>query len=65
MTAMDQHPLGVRAPVTHACPECPLGHPKPFCEVCLGAGSITTERLDRYCMQLALAERAADRAGGG
>ena len=35
----------------HACPECPIGNPAPFCQVCLGAGLITTDRLDRYAFE--------------
>jgi hypothetical protein len=37
-----------RGEVMHACPECPMGQPKPFCLVCLGAGLITTARLANY-----------------
>ena len=44
-----QHDLGERIDVVgHACPECPLGRPAPFCEVCLGAGMVSTERLARH-----------------
>jgi len=47
------HALGIRrSEVTHACPECGIGLPQPFCQVCLGAGTITTERLDRYQVSL-------------
>lgn len=48
MSVIDQHPEGVRVDVTHACPECPIGHPKPFCEWCLGLGQLTTDRLARW-----------------
>lgn len=44
--------------VTHACPECGVtANPKPLCPVCLGAGTVSTERLDRY--QLDLEHQAA------
>lgn len=44
-----QHLLGEQVEITgHACPECPVNSPVPFCPVCLGAGVITTERLGRY-----------------
>jgi len=32
----------------HACPECPLGAPAPFCSVCLGAGLVDDARLGRW-----------------
>lgn len=38
--------------VTHACPQCPLGQPRPFCQVCLGAGNVTADRLDRLQLTL-------------
>lgn len=34
--------------VRHACPECPVGYPKPLCPVCLGAGLVTDRRLRQY-----------------
>lgn len=34
--------------VRQACPECPVGYPKPFCTVCLGAGLVTDRRLRQY-----------------
>jgi hypothetical protein len=48
-----QHPNADthRNDAMHACPDCPLGNPKPFCQVCLGAGLITTDRLDRYAYE--------------
>ena len=52
MTDFDKaHPLAAaqaRGEVMHACPECPMGRPAPFCLVCLGAGIITTARLANY-----------------
>ena len=45
------HQLGGRhrqhIDVQHACPVCVLGHPAPFCPVCLGAGTVTADRLER------------------
>lgn len=32
----------------HACPQCPLGAPAPFCAVCLGAGIVDGDRLGRW-----------------
>jgi hypothetical protein len=64
---LEQHPLAeyVRNDALHACPECPLGNPKPFCQVCLGAGLITTDRLDRYAFEsFADAKRVAGVAPG-
>lgn len=50
---MDQHPSGERVDVRHMCPEASCGNPpSPFCVVCLGAGSITTDRLDRWQAQV-------------
>lgn len=54
--SVPQHPhAGQQQDVRHACPECEIGKPQPFCRVCLGVGNITTERLawtqrmyDRY-----------------
>lgn len=44
-----QHILGERVDVLHACPLCGVTNtPNPLCEVCLGAGSVSTDRLDRY-----------------
>ncbi len=41
-----QHPRGERIEVLgHACPQCDLASPKPFCSVCLGSGLATTDRL--------------------
>ena len=46
--SMGQHPDGVRQAVEgHMCPECGV-FVKPLCPVCLGFGSISTERLDRW-----------------
>jgi hypothetical protein len=46
---LDQHVHGALiGTVRHACPECPLGLPDPFCAVCQGAGDVTPEALDRY-----------------
>lgn len=50
---LPQHLLGVRqGEVTHACPECGIGRPREFCQVCLGVGQVSTERLDRYQISL-------------
>lgn len=46
------HVHGVRATVRHACPACPLGRPAPFCPVCLGEGTVSTDRLARYAAEL-------------
>lgn len=47
--ALPAHVRGERVEVTgHACPDCPLGAPQPFCETCLGAGVVSTDRLDRW-----------------
>ena len=49
MTELDRHSwANERIEAMHACPDCPIGNPRPFCPVCLGAGAITTDRLDRY-----------------
>lgn len=49
VTGLDQHGLGVRlGGVRHACPECHIAYPRPLCPVCLGAGLVSTERLDRW-----------------
>lgn len=44
------HPLGETrtGTVRHACPECVLGQPRPFCRVCLGAGLVDVGQLMRY-----------------
>ena len=42
------HRYGERSTTLHACPECPLGRPRPDCPLCEGAGVISTDRLDRY-----------------
>jgi hypothetical protein len=49
-----QHVLGERiGDVRHACPECGVTlNPSPFCQVCLGVGHVSTERLDRYAFDL-------------
>jgi hypothetical protein len=49
-----QHILGERiGEVRHACPECGVTPtPSPFCQVCLGVGHVSTERLDRYVYDL-------------
>jgi hypothetical protein len=40
------HPFGARLDnVLHACPDCPLAAPRPFCPTCLGAGAISEHRL--------------------
>ncbi len=50
---LPQHLLGIRqGEVTHACPECGIGNARPLCQVCLGLGQVTTERLDRYQISL-------------
>lgn len=55
---LPQHLRGERmGGVTHACPECGVSVPRPLCPVCLGAGTVTAERLDRY--QLDLEHQAA------
>ena len=46
--AMDQHPLGIRQPAMHACPECGVVEVKAFCPTCLGTGLVTAERLGRW-----------------
>jgi hypothetical protein len=50
---LGQHPLAQcrRNDAMHACPDCPIGNPKPLCPVCLGAGLITADRLDRYAFE--------------
>jgi hypothetical protein len=45
---MSLHPRGERMTVSHACPQCPIGQATPFCEVCLGTGLVSTERLARW-----------------
>lgn len=56
MTEIGQHPLGVRAPVEHACPDCPspltqtapgalLRVPNPHCPHCAGTGLVTDQQL--------------------
>ncbi|GAA4699864.1 hypothetical protein Prum_061130 [Phytohabitans rumicis] len=47
---LDQHVHGAAVDgVRHMCPAERCGNPaNPFCPVCLGAGSITTDRLDRW-----------------
>jgi len=49
-----QHVLGERiGDVRHACPECGITvSPNPLCAVCLGVGTVSTERLDRYAFQV-------------
>ncbi len=46
---LGQHAFGEQlgALVRHMCPECG-NPPDPFCLVCLGAGDISTQRLDRW-----------------
>jgi len=54
MTDSDQHPLGERFDVKHACPDCPtpLGPlyrpPNPFCRWCRGTGLLTNAELARW-----------------
>lgn len=44
---LDQHQGGKRVEVLgHACPDCPVGAPQPFCRTCLGAGLVTTLQLN-------------------
>jgi hypothetical protein len=50
--------------VRHACPECPLGVPRPLCDVCNGVGSITADRLAMYAYVQNLKARGAGTAGG-
>jgi hypothetical protein len=38
----------LRANVTHACPECPIGAPSTSCWCCGGHGSITDARLAEW-----------------
>ena len=49
---LEAHAHGIRGTVQHACPICPLGRPAPFCPVCLGAGTVSTERLERYASEM-------------
>jgi hypothetical protein len=44
--------LGLNDNVTHACPECPIGAPSPFCACCGGHGSVTTVRLAQWQRQV-------------
>lgn len=39
-------PLGLE--VKHACPECPLGHPRSECGLCAGHGTVDERRLAQY-----------------
>lgn len=34
--------------VTHACPDCDLGKPKPFCPTCYGIGTIDDAQIDQW-----------------
>jgi hypothetical protein len=34
--------------VTHACPDCDLGRPRPLCPTCLGAGNVSEPRLAKW-----------------
>ena len=34
--------------VRHACPECPLGRPRPDCACCGGHGLITDQRVGEW-----------------
>jgi len=57
---LGQHLLGVPLlGVRHMCPDCG-NPPDAFCPVCLGAGDISTERLDRWqaAQNVALAQRS-------
>jgi hypothetical protein len=38
--------------VTHACPECPIGAPRVFCECCGGHGSVTETRLAQWQLKV-------------
>jgi len=59
MTEIGQHPKGQRADhLGHACPDCPFGHPNPFCPTCLGAGLITTARLAQWQREHLAQDRA-------
>jgi hypothetical protein len=43
---LGQHRSGRRLEVLgHACPDCPVGQPRPFCPSCLGAGILTSAEL--------------------
>lgn len=46
--ALGQLPPGLRVDHGHACPDCPLGHPRPLCPTCLGVGQVTTGQLARW-----------------
>lgn len=37
--------------IRHACPDCPLGQPRPLCPTCLGAGAIEESDLARWVMR--------------
>jgi len=48
---VEAEPLIEDAPageVLYACPECDIGRPAPLCLVCLGAGVVDAQRLDRW-----------------
>jgi hypothetical protein len=38
--------------VTHACPECPIGAPRVFCECCGGHGNVTDGQLARWQLKV-------------
>lgn len=38
--------------VTHACPECQIGNPRPFCACCGGHGNISEAQLARWQRQV-------------
>jgi hypothetical protein len=44
--------LGRDRDVTHACPECPLGTPDPFCACCGGHGNVTPKRLAQWQLRV-------------
>ena len=37
-----------RLPVTYACPICPIGAPRPFCQCCSGAGNVDVRGLTAF-----------------
>jgi hypothetical protein len=44
--------LGSDRNVTHACPECPIGAPAPFCVCCGGHGNVTAQRLAQWQLKV-------------
>jgi hypothetical protein len=46
MSRRKSHNLLHKAPVVlHACPECPMRQPRPFCQTCNGRGLLTELQL--------------------